>query len=183
MNAKEKLKKLVEEGTLTCEDLSELGIELDSEVEKSTEEPTGEQKVEEPEKIEEELTPTEASEEGKVPEPTSDENQLDTPTDPVPPAEEQNQEQDPQPTPTDNIENKTPEIPSYFNDFAEEIRKSIDGLSARLGAFEELLSKLSVPVSESNSDFGTTTNPSNTDDASSTDYMNNIIKRMGGFSR
>ncbi len=177
MNAKEKLKKLVEEGTLTPEDLSELGLELEPEVETPTEEPTGEPKIEEPEKIEEASTHTEPTEEKVQETPPVDNNGNEV-------TDGNDKEENPEEIPEENPEVKKQE-PSEIELIIQEFKDALNGVVARVSSIEEALQKVTVtvPDKESNSDFGTQSTAPMTDEGQNNDFMEDIIKKMGGFSR
>lgn len=182
MNAKEKLKQLLEKGELTPEDLKELGIAFEEDM--PTENNDNPQVENDPE-------PTTDDESHDIPENTeetdSGNSQTNADTEPEElPTDEPNDgipEQDtPQPEESALPANSTPAVD--YSALIEELKNTNVALAARIDALEQAIQTFQIPIPSNeptNSDFGLNGNaPSNKDE---NNFMDDIVKRMGGFTR
>lgn len=182
MTVKEKLKQLFDEGLLTEEDLKEIGVVLDSEDSKEDDNPESD-----PEKFgtegEPENTPAPKVEE--TTEPRTDDSST---TDNVPPTDETDtgipdeNEGAPQ---VQETSTPTTDPAVDYNARFEEVIKVNQALAARIEALEQAFQsvKIPIPTEQTNSDFGLNGAGEIQSQSANSDFMDNVVKSMGGFSR
>ena len=181
MTVKEKLKQLFDEGLLTEEDLKEIGVVLETEDSKEDNNPESKPENSEADGEPEDI-PTSNVE--KTTEPQTD----DSSTDDVPPTDatdtgipDENegapQAQEPSTTTTD------PAVD--YNARFEEVIKVNQALAARIEALEQAFQsvKIPIPTEQTDSDFGLNGAGEIQSQNANSDFMNEIVKSMGGFSR